>query len=910
MNGVVYKWRIKDCIYGYLTDRVGGDPFISSTKENDEQISKAVNSFDEEQYKSHYEALCRLLKQKGYNVQMLDYKYYYGVDDTSCGLLKYAGEAYKGETGKDGISVVDVMALGDFNGFSVLRFTFSNGTHKDVPIRTPKDGVSPENGVDGADGNTLALIMELDHEKAEFQAEIESALTLVRQEMRELWNTSRDALTSFQIDLSALTHNSGYIQTVMDELAGLERKIYGYIDISALTKTEFEQVFAPYSGYVETLGTYVNSALQTVVLFENRIDMAEAQLHTAMSYYDNIAGVLNGYDEKYNAVKGRYDQIVAQLTANGTISFTDIFQTARSVGMILASDSSITDSDSLYYDYGDTLVAGIIAKINDNNSGTEMQIRADKIYLLGETVASGLSALDIWVGGGNTHFDSDGSGYIANHYIEWDKWGNVTIQGQLSVDEIIDTLGNSMIQFGTNGGSKAQTMFSPDGSGWLSGGAIYWDENGHLTISKDVTIEGQLSISQMVDGIRKETVCFGDTESTAVTIFRPDGSGQLAGGAISWDVDGRLVIANDLYVTGSIYQGFLNYANGADVNFGNFTSNFYADGDFNLANGALIYDSDTSTLTIKGNVVISGADQETADSLVSTVIAALNTRDIAIGGGTSYIGSDGSGWLANHAIEWDDEGNMSLNGDICLSTSYKTNDVSQKNIIYLVPDATPGGAIPYGLKCTPASRGKFVIVHNPSPYGGKTYKIECYEFTCDDSLDPPYEEDPVNIYSCMLRPQESGMFVCLQTKEGKYRWELANRFGQYDFRDETSIGRYPLIRAMGTVSNDLKIRSLLWNGEIDKISVEILNNGNVRVDFGVYGAIINPYTRDEDYPAHYLPIVTPYNNTGSNVSVCEIDPDSFEVHCANTNQRAFIFILLDKDYWSLPTDGYAGGYTS
>ena len=62
-------------------------------------------------------------------------------------------------------------------------------------------------------------------------------------------------------------------------------------------------------------------------------------------------------------------------------------------------------------------------------------------------------------------------------------------------------------------------------------------------------------------------------------------------------------------------------------------------------------------MKISGSVTIGDT---TSGDTVNSVIAALKTSDISIGGGKSYFGKDGSGWLADNSISWDSGGTMSI----------------------------------------------------------------------------------------------------------------------------------------------------------------------------------------------------------------------------------------------------------
>lgn len=110
--------------------------------------------------------------------------------------------------------------------------------------------------------------------------------------------------------------------------------------------------------------------------------------------------------------------------------------------------------------------AAIIAAINDSGESV-VGINADKITISGDTLAEKLSAIDLevqnlksssaqidqaaikqavindlnatnlYLGGGTSAFNSDGSGMLANNNILWTANGNVTINGTLNYNRIV-----------------------------------------------------------------------------------------------------------------------------------------------------------------------------------------------------------------------------------------------------------------------------------------------------------------------------------------------------------------------------------------------------------------------------------------------------------------------------------------
>lgn len=676
MAGLVYKWRIGNCKNAYLTDKNGGDPFITVDIVDDEKISLVVKDFTEEQYKSKYELMCDIIAKDpdGKNMVMLDYKYYYNIDETSCGLLQYDKDIYTGEQGPIGVGI-KYMSTIPGTTYTILRIYLTDGTFYDVKIPNGKNGISGSDGSDGSDGEHRNVIFELETQKEEINNIREEILAAARNELEEKLKLSQDALDEFARQLSGLTHSIGSATTHVDNVIGLEEKVNLYINHSAMTKTQFNNIINPYSGFMETVGLRVDMLSSSVTYYGNKVDLANSELKEAMSYYDQTANQLNEYWRKYDAVNNRLESVVAELTGNSTLSLSEIYQTAKEVGLMVTGDN--TDVN------GDPITAAIIAKINDTAS--TISIKATKISMLGETVAEKLGSFDLNINGGYSYFSADGSGWIANHGIEWTKNGDMTIKGQLSIGEVVEELGEEDVVLGKH--TEARTIFSKDGSGSLAGGNIYWDKFGMLTIKKDVKIEGKLTVDDIVDSLGYEMISFGKN-SNATTCFYPDGSGSLAGGSISWDTDGSIIIAGNLTVGGSIVQEVVDKLDGENVSLGGGSANFNGqEGSGSLAGGLITWERNndgTASMTISGDVTIGNT---TSGDTVDGVIAALNTSDISIGGGKSYFGKDGDGWLANHAISWDSGGTMTIKG-ILEATKGKIGEfnINSKGIYTGKPD--------------------------------------------------------------------------------------------------------------------------------------------------------------------------------------------------------------------------------
>lgn len=131
--------------------------------------------------------------------------------------------------------------------------------------------------------------------------------------------------------------------------------------------------------------------------------------------------------------------------------------------------------------------------------------------------------------------------------------------------------------------------------------------------------------------------------------FDANGAGALAGGNISWDVDGNVIFKNDSSISWEI-PGISDRLTKIDK-----------DG---------IY-----TGTISADDITSGT---------------ISTADIKNVSETWCLNQDGSGKLANGNISWDKEGKVSVNGTIVAKNFYRPfsnlDELASSDIFYISPD--------------------------------------------------------------------------------------------------------------------------------------------------------------------------------------------------------------------------------
>lgn len=107
------------------------------------------------------------------------------------------------------------------------------------------------------------------------------------------------------------------------------------------------------------------------------------------------------------------------------------------------------------------------------------------------------------------------------------------------------------------------------GDGAVAGGNISWDENGNVTFADSVKIgwsnlggtiinsEGVFAGKISADNITAGTISTANIKNATGTWYlNQDGSGALANGNISWDIDGNTTFAGEIVATGGVIGGF------------------------------------------------------------------------------------------------------------------------------------------------------------------------------------------------------------------------------------------------------------------------------------------------------------------------------------------------------------------
>lgn len=181
----------------------------------------------------------------------------------------------------------------------------------------------------------------------------------------------------------------------------------GTID-TRLSATEAKAEVA--AKWVDTNGEIVNTAVAEV-------DGMKAQINQAVTTANKNTGDIASVRTSLNAVDAAWKVEVAKKT-----TATDV---ANQINAAAAKFEVTPEKITAALTNNTGAAAAIVAAIN--KTGSSVIISADKILLNGEVLARLLGTERLVINKANTVFEPDGSGYVANGNIRWDKDGKISI---------------------------------------------------------------------------------------------------------------------------------------------------------------------------------------------------------------------------------------------------------------------------------------------------------------------------------------------------------------------------------------------------------------------------------------------------------------------------------------------------
>ena len=316
-----FKWRLTDTLYSYLTDENGGQPQINSgyTSDVESIISqKVVTNFGSEQaYAAQFRIMTDMIASnpatKG--VTLLNYSYYYDMNDNSCGFIsggvgdkgsqgQKGDKGDKGDRGNDGRGVRDVMFYPlPKNVGTRVTFYFTDGTSTSFDVMNGEVG-----GTMNIDYNYLLSGLTNMGLPEQIIHTIENDMYPELQDYFDsIFNGAMADINAMKRALSGVTHDIGSLHFYVDYLSGQTGTLAQYYDADHQALNTIDQLISALSGLVRTNLERVDG------------------LNSAVTRVGQELNVMSGYIRNYvEEVK-----ILDEATSSFTRDMSEIMQTAR-----------------------------------------------------------------------------------------------------------------------------------------------------------------------------------------------------------------------------------------------------------------------------------------------------------------------------------------------------------------------------------------------------------------------------------------------------------------------------------------------------------------------------------------------------------------------------------------------------
>ena len=556
-----YKWRITNTKYAYLATPTSDVPVISGfTADEEVKIAQRVNGYSETTYSTQYNILKGIIAADpdGAKLTMLSYKYYYDIDETSCGFTNESIgpqgiqglqgiQGIQGLQGNDGIGI-DYIYTGTTanvaSGFRVyIRLT--NGVEYYFDVVNGQDGLPASIDYDRIVSAITALNIgeQISGATAEYLIE-----QLNRIYGREIVNI-REILQAYSGIMSTLSADTGSVQAQVLYESGITRQLWEYYNTQYSSITQIYQEFNAYSGLVGQMVVYVDLVSSAVTDLESGYLAVSGMLYDYITRTDALTGDMSGLTMSYNALSNSFSQTIFNITQGGDsgntyVELSQIYQSANCI-------SAVTSNGNLS--------AGIMMAINGGFDGDEsndyLWVRSDGAithdYEFDEMPRASVVYENKYVlyTGTDTDYFSSGMTYTS------------VSKSLIRIEASnIKFIGNT-IEMGSESG--IHSCFYADGSGYLCGNKIHWNEQGTFTIEDKAIIndcritECNISACTIQDAVingrfiqpwskNTQAIWWGGDEyarTTNVSVPTNGSSGTDLSKTLMWDVtdDGRLV---------------------------------------------------------------------------------------------------------------------------------------------------------------------------------------------------------------------------------------------------------------------------------------------------------------------------------------------------------------------------------
>jgi hypothetical protein len=198
--------------------------------------------------------------------------------------------------------------------------------------------------------------------------------------------------------------------------------------------------------------------------------------------------------------------------------------------------------------------------------------------------------------------------------------------------------------------------------------------------------------------------------------------------------------------------------------------------------------------------------------------------------------------------------------------------------------------------------GKVCRLYNNSPFGGASYYVYVSAFGIKENFtDATIGGDATNYY-VIIPPQCVAEFTCFEmpktyngvTYDVVARWDVTGRFGYQQFMQASSIGRHPMMIAMGTLtgsSSGASLSGYWYNGKYisDMLSVTRTGTGYYTIKM-----------KSGSLPSGYMVFTTGIGTTQMKGTVQRNSTTEFVIYTADDSSRndgSCYFMIMDPNWW-------------
>ena len=241
----------------------------------------------------------------------------------------------------------------------------------------------------------------------------------------------------------------------------------------------------------------INAIAKKVTLSTEQLGIIAGKVSLNSEQLAVVAGKVSLTSENINTIASKVSFTTTQLNtiASKVNLTTDQLK-------IIAGNAKVTVSDSQIISAIGSSTGAASAIIQAINNGTSsVKISADKINLDGDVIAKAISAKALVLKNGSyigVTLNGNGSGSLSGGKISWTSSGTLTVGGWTINDTAIIGGNTSLYKDGNIVNISSNTTYwklGKDGSGLLARGNISWNVNGDITIGGTVNIRGTITAS-------------------------------------------------------------------------------------------------------------------------------------------------------------------------------------------------------------------------------------------------------------------------------------------------------------------------------------------------------------------------------------------------------------------------------